>query len=147
MHRLIHLYYRSQNYWCHVALTLYKPDTSLRLTVGAGSDGVCLRESWLYSLQWNCKITGFEIQTTDIQPPLPPPSPIWPHHWTPTLRVSCVDSFWNHINVCYCFIGRVQRSIISSTTYYISRKVAVREFAGPQIWWCFEMSCGIMWSM
>ncbi len=28
--------------------TLYKLDTSLRRTVGAGPNGVCLRESWLY---------------------------------------------------------------------------------------------------
>ena len=36
----------SQNYWCHVTSTLYKPDTSLRRTVGVGPDGVCrcLRE-------------------------------------------------------------------------------------------------------
>ena len=32
----------SQNYWCHVTSTLYKPDTSLRRTVGAGPDGIRL---------------------------------------------------------------------------------------------------------
>ena len=39
----------SQNYWCHLTSTLYKPDTSLRQTVGVGPDGVRLRESSLYS--------------------------------------------------------------------------------------------------
>ena len=36
----------SQNYWCHVTLTLYKPDTFLRRTVGTGLDGVLLGESF-----------------------------------------------------------------------------------------------------
>ena len=38
----------SQNYWCRLTSTLYKPDTSLRRTVGVGPDGVRLRESSLY---------------------------------------------------------------------------------------------------
>ncbi len=41
----------SQNYWCHVTSTLYKVDTSLKRTVGAGPDGVRLRESWLYNFE------------------------------------------------------------------------------------------------
>ena len=36
-----------QNSWCHVTSILYKPDTSLRQTVGFGPDGVRLRGSCL----------------------------------------------------------------------------------------------------
>ena len=32
----------SQNYWCHLTSILYKPDTSLRRTVGVGPNGVLL---------------------------------------------------------------------------------------------------------
>ena len=35
-------------YWCHVTLTLYEMDTSLRRAVRASPEGVCLSESWLY---------------------------------------------------------------------------------------------------
>ena len=37
-----------QNYWCHLTSTLYKPDTSLRRTVGVSPDSVHLRESSLF---------------------------------------------------------------------------------------------------
>ena len=39
----------SQNYWGHVTSTHYKPDTSLRRTVGVGPDGVHLMKNSLYS--------------------------------------------------------------------------------------------------
>ena len=39
----------SQNYWCRLTSTLYKLDTSVRQTVGVGSEGVRLRESSLYN--------------------------------------------------------------------------------------------------
>ena len=38
-------HYNHYNSWGHVTLTLYKPDTSLRLTAEAGPDGLRLRES------------------------------------------------------------------------------------------------------
>ena len=37
-----------KNHWFHVSWTVYKPDISIRRTVRAGPEGVCLRESWLY---------------------------------------------------------------------------------------------------
>ena len=43
----------SQNYWCHVTSTLYKPDTSLRWTVWAGFDSAILERV-------NCTTTSYE---------------------------------------------------------------------------------------
>ena len=44
----------SQNCHCHVISTLYKPDTSLRQTVGAGPDGVRLRELTVFTFTFIC---------------------------------------------------------------------------------------------
>ena len=40
----------SQNYWCRLTSTLYKPDNYQRRTVGVGPDGVRLGESLLQPL-------------------------------------------------------------------------------------------------